>query len=144
MPTYNVFVSHAWSYSERYLGVIGLLDTAKSRYSDFDYRDYSVPRTDPLVDPNSSASVAKLTALLRTQIAMASSIIVPAGMYVESRTWIQREIDLALTGFTQPKRLIAIRRRGQQRDPQELMEIADVVVNWNSHSLARAVAGYRD
>lgn len=144
MPTYHVFVSHAWSYSERYTGVVNLLQTAANTYSDFDFRDYSVPKSDPLVDPNTEVGVRKLTALLRAQIERASSIIVPAGMYVDNRFWIQKEIEIARTGFQYPKRLIAIRRRGQMKDPQDLMEMADVVVNWNSQSLARAVAGLRD
>lgn len=144
MPTYHVFVSHAWSYSERYTGVVGLLQSAAETYSDFDFKDYSVPRTDPLVDPNTEVGVRKLTAMLEAQIARASSIIVPAGMYVDHRFWIQKEITIARTAFAQPKRLIAIRRRGQKKDPQDLMEMADVVVNWNSRSLARAVAGYAD
>lgn len=141
MATYNVFVSHAWTYSDRYNGVIGLLDTATDKYSDFDYVDYSVPKHDPLVDPNTNVGKQKLTELLKAQIARASSVIVPAGMYVNNRYWIQKEIDLARNGFAQPKRIIAIRRRGQERNPQELLDVADRVVNWNSASLAKAVAG---
>lgn len=141
MATYNVFVSHAWTYSDRYKGVIGLLDTASGKYSDFDYVDYSVPKHDPLIDPNTTVGKQKLTEMLKAQIARASSVIVPAGMYVNNRYWIQKEIDLARNGFSQPKRIIAIRRRGQERNPQELLDIADRVVNWNSNSLAKAVAG---
>jgi hypothetical protein len=141
MTTYNVFVSHAWHYSDRYIGVIGLLDKAAEQYSNFAYVDYSVPRHDPLIDPNDEVGNRKLRELLKNQIARASSIIVPAGMYVNNKYWIQVEIDIAKKGFEYPKRLIAIRRRGQQRDPQELIDQADLVVNWNSTSLAKAVAG---
>lgn len=144
MPTYNVFISHAWAYSERYAGVIRLLDTAKENYSDFDYTDFSVPKHDPLIDPNEIVGQRKLTTLLKNQIAKASSIIVPAGMYVNNKFWIQKEIDIALRGFVSPKRIIAIRRRAQVRDPQDLIDQAEYVVNWNNTSLAKAVAGIRD
>jgi hypothetical protein len=141
MSTYHVFVSHAWAYSERYFSVIRLLDLASSNDSDFEYVDFSVPKHDPLIDPNTEVGKSKLTGLLKAQIARASSIIVPAGMYVNNRYWIQKEIDLAQCGFSQPKKIIAIRRRGQERNPQELFNIADQIVNWNSLSLANAVAG---
>ena len=141
MATYNIFISHAWQYSDRYYDTIRLLDNAASKYSDFDYVDYSVPKHDPLIDPNTEIGNRKLTQLLRNQIAKASSIIVPAGMYVNNRYWIQKEIDIAVTGFQSPKRIIAIRRRGQQRTPQELIELADRTVKWSSTSLAKAVAG---
>lgn len=144
MTTYNIFVSHAWAYSDRYRGVIGLLDTAAGNYTDFDYVDYSVPEHDPVIDPNEEVGRRKLTSLLKAQIAKASSIIVPAGMYVNHRYWIQKEIDIARTGFQNPKRIIAIRRRGQQRTPQELIDMADRAVNWNSTSLAKAVAGIQE
>lgn len=141
MPTYHVFVSHAWSYSDRYTGVLRLLSIAKDTYSDFNFIDYSVPEHDPAVDPSTEVGVRQLTSLLKAQIARASSVIVPAGMYVNHRYWIQKEISLAKTGFANPKRVIAIRRRGQKRTPQELLDISDVDVNWNSTSLAKAVAG---
>lgn len=144
MPTYHVFVSHAWSYSERYEGVIRLLDAAAAADNNFRYIDYSVPRYDPLIDPNEPVGQRRLIELLKNQIARASSVIVPAGMYVNNRFWIQKEINLAKTAFLVPKRLIAIRRRGQERDPQDLLDQADHVVNWNSRSLAQAVAGRAD
>ncbi|UTH49558.1 TIR domain-containing protein [Loktanella salsilacus] len=144
MPTYNIFVSHAWSYSERYHGVIKLLNTAKGKFSDFDYVDYSVPAHDPLIDPNEEVGKRKLTELLKAQIAKASSIIVPAGMYVNHRYWIQKEIDLAKNGFQSPKRIISIQHRSQQRSPQSLIELSDVEAKWGSTSLAKAVAGLSD
>lgn len=144
MATYHVFISHAWSYSERYHDVINLLDRASEACFDFNYIDYSVPKHDPAVDPCSEVGVRKLTAILKSQIARASSIIVPAGMYVNNRYWIQKEIRLAQTGFEKPKRIIAIRRRGQQRTPQDLIELSDQVVSWNSISLAKAIAGFSE
>lgn len=136
---YNVFVSHAWDYSERYTGVLRLLDTASLNLSWFSYRDYSVPSHAPLVDPDAAVRIAKLTGLLKEQIRHASCVIVPAGMYVNSRFWIQTEINLARNAFLYAKPIVAIRRRGQQRTPQELVELAHETVNWNSVSLAEGI-----
>lgn len=139
MAKYDVFISHAWEHSERYWGVLGLLDTARKNLRWFDYRNYSVPKHDPITDPNEKVRIAKLTGLLKEQIRQASCIIVSAGMYVNKRFWIQKEIDLAREAFSEPKPIIGIHRRCQQRTPQELIDQANEMVNWNSGSLAEAV-----
>jgi hypothetical protein len=136
---YDVFVSHAWSYSDRYLGTVGLLDAASVNLRWFSYRNYSVPKHDPIVDPDENVRIAKLRGLLKEQIRQASVVIVPAGMYVNHRYWIQEELRIAQTGFLYKKPVVAIRRRGQQRDPEDLMAMADAAVNWNSTSLAEAI-----
>lgn len=139
MATYDVFVSHAWEYSERYKGVVGLLDLASTNNGWFSYRDYSVPKHDPIVAADEKVRIAKLTALLKEQIRQSSVVIIPAGMYVTNRFWIQTEINLAKAGFSSPKPLVGIRRRGQQRTPEELVEQCNDMVNWNSQSLAEAI-----
>lgn len=136
---YNVFVSHAWAYSDRYWDAIRLLDAAVLNIQGFSYRNYSVPKHDPITDPSEAVKIAKLKALLKEQIRLSSVLIVPAGMYVNNRFWIQAEIDIAKRGFLYPKPIIALRRRGQQRDPEDLMAIADEKINWNSNSLAGAI-----
>jgi hypothetical protein len=136
---YDVFISHAWSYSERYEGVIRLLDSATQNLPWFAYRDYSVPRNEPIVAPNENVRISVLKGRLKEQIRQASCVIVPAGMYVNDRFWIQTEIDLALNAFIYPKPIIGIRRRNQQRTPVELEQQANVMVNWNSNSLASAI-----
>lgn len=139
MPTFDVFVSHAWQYSERYFGVIGLLNTASENNTWFSYRDYSVPRHDPIVSTDEAVKISRLKALLKEQIRQASVVIVPAGMYVNNRFWIQAEIDIAKTGFLYAKPLVGIRRRGQERTPVELENQCARMVNWNSNSLAEAI-----
>ena len=50
--TYNLFISHSWTYSDAYDKLVGLLDTR----SYFSYKNYSVPKDDPIHDaPNSAA-----------------------------------------------------------------------------------------
>lgn len=136
---YDVFIRHAWSYSERYLGVVRLLDIASGNLSWFSYRDYSVPRNEPIIAPNETVRNSVLKGRLKEQIRQASCVIVPGGMYVNDRFWIQTEIDLALNAFMYPKLIIGIRRRNQQRTPVELERQATEMVNWNSNSLAEAI-----
>ena len=41
---YNICISHSWSYNSQYIGLRNLLNSAPN----FTYRDYSVPKDDPI------------------------------------------------------------------------------------------------
>lgn len=43
MP-YNLFISHSWTYGDSYDRLIEMLDDAPNFY----YKDYSVPKNDPI------------------------------------------------------------------------------------------------
>ncbi len=45
--TYNIFISHAWRYSEDYYRLVEMLNNAPY----FKWRNYSVPQHDPVLDP---------------------------------------------------------------------------------------------
>ncbi|OPY56750.1 MAG: hypothetical protein A4E55_01950 [Pelotomaculum sp. PtaU1.Bin035] len=42
--TYNLFISHSWTYSDAYDKLIGLLNSDPY----FSYKNYSVPKDDPI------------------------------------------------------------------------------------------------
>lgn len=42
---YNLFISHSWTYSDAYDRLVDLLDNA----SYFSYRNYSVPKDNPIL-----------------------------------------------------------------------------------------------
>lgn len=128
----NLFISHAWLYSDRYDGVVRLLNNADN----FQWKNHSVPQHDPAIDPNTDFGRNKLIQALRNQIQTTNCIIVVAGMYVNARYWIQKEIEIA-KGWNKP--IVSIRRRGQQRTPQDLVDISDKTVNWNTSSLVSAI-----
>ena len=44
MKTHNLFISHSWTYSDSYDKLIGLMDARPY----FTYRNYSVPKDDPI------------------------------------------------------------------------------------------------
>lgn len=132
MYTRDIFISHAWSYSDRYNGIVNLLDNAAY----FSWRNYSVPEHNPLVDPNTLVGKRKLTALLDEQIRQVSCFVVVAGMFVNHKEWIQTEIDIALA-YKKP--IVGVRRRGQVRTPQYIEDISDEMCNWNSKSITDAI-----
>ena len=132
MKTRDIFVSHAWSYSDSYIGVVRLLDKA----SYFKWRNYSVPEHDPAVDPMKPVGKNKLTALLSEQIRQSSCFVVVAGMYVNHKEWIQTEIEIA-QNYEKP--IIGVRSRGQKITPKCIQDVADEICNWNAKSITDAI-----
>ena len=66
-------------------------------------------------------------------------VIVLAGMYVDYRKWIQKEIEIAQS-YNKP--IIAIKPRGSERMPQELSNVANTIVNWNTDSIVESIRNY--
>lgn len=131
MPTlhnYRLFISHAWSYSERYKRAVQFLDDA----SNFSWTNYSVPRDDGFPGMNS----AELTEQMRKQIRPVQCVVIISGMYVNHSEWIQFEMDYAKS---LGKPIVGIRRWGEERTPQSVVDCADVMVNWNSASIVNAI-----
>ena len=86
--TYNIFISHAWKYNEHYYRLENMLKNAPN----FLWRNYSVPKHDPKIDPNTPVGKRTLKKELEKQVKPSSCVIVIAGMYSHYREWIQEEI----------------------------------------------------
>ena len=135
MNTYNIFISHAWKYTEHYNKVVQWLDEAKNEGT-LNWKNYSVPEHDPLIDPNSSAGKNTLKNELKDQITPASVVLVLAGMYVSYSDWIDFEIDTAVNSN---KYIIGIEPWGQERIPSKVSNNANVMVGWNKNSVINAI-----
>ncbi|MEY8320340.1 TIR domain-containing protein [Lachnospiraceae bacterium 46-61] len=138
MKTYNIFVSHAWRYSEHYYKVMSWLEEAKQDGL-FDYKSYSVPIHDPLIDPNTSIGQQELQRLLDAQIKPASIVIILAGMYATYSDWITFEIN---TSVKYSKNIIGVKPWGQERIPQIVSINSNKLVGWNKHSIINAILEY--
>jgi hypothetical protein len=132
LKTYNIFISHAWRYSDDYNRLVNLLNKALR----FKWRNYSDPRHDPVIDPNTDAGLRKMKKELDEQIRPASCVIVISGMYVAYRYWIQTEIKIA-TRYQKP--IIGVMPWGQERTPQTVQDVADEMVGWNTDSIVSAI-----
>lgn len=131
---YNLFISHSWAYSDAYEKLIYLLDNA----SNFNYKNYSVPKNDPIHYTNNDR---ELRAAIQEQMAHASCILILAGVYASYSKWINIEIDLAKNGFIVPKKIIAIEPRGLSRTSAVVKNAADKIVSWNTNSIVSAIRG---
>lgn len=135
MAHYNIFISHAWKYSEAYNTVVGWINEAKEN-GELTWSNYSVPEHDPLIDPDESSGKRKLKEELKGQIRPSSLVIVISGMYVAHSDWIDFEIDAAVD---YGKYIIGLKPWGQQRIPAKVSDNADVMVGWNRKPLIDAI-----
>ncbi|MCK6565117.1 MAG: TIR domain-containing protein [Dehalococcoidia bacterium] len=126
LKTYDLFISHAWDHNEEYERLVNMLNTAPY----FKWRNYSVPRTDPLPGGRT------LGAQLDGQVRPVNAVIILAGMYVNHRDWIQKEIDLA-QGYRKP--IIGLYPWGQERAPVQVTQVAVEMVRWNTDSIISAI-----
>jgi len=125
----RLFISHSWSYSERYVSMVNLLTNRPY----FDFTNYSVPETKafgPMAD-------AAMKEQLRNQIRPAQCVIIIGGMWTNHSYWIQFEMDFA-SSIGKP--ILGVRPRSAKVMPQAVVNVSNLVVNWNADSI---VAGIR-
>lgn len=56
LRTYSIFISHAWRYSDDYNRLVKLLNEAPL----FRWRNYSDPKHDPVIGPDTDVSRRKM------------------------------------------------------------------------------------
>ena len=131
MRTYNLFISHSWRYGDQYDRLKNLLDK-----SGLSYRDYSVPRDDPI---HNAGSARQLREAIKNQMRYASVVVVLAGVYASHSKWIDIEIDLAESSFGSAKPIVAIEPWGSERTSTRVKRAANEVVKWSTKSIVRAI-----
>lgn len=129
MTTYNLFISHSWTYSDAYDKLVGLLNAKPYFY----YKNYSVPKDDPIHNAQSQVELAKR---IRQQMQPASCVLILAGVYSTYSKWINIEIELAKS---MGKKIIAIQPWGAERTSKVVKDNADVIVGWNTDSIVNAI-----
>lgn len=127
--TYGIFISHAWDHNVAYHRLVKMLKGAPN----FKWRNYSVPEHDPL------AGGRELARQLDGQIRPASVVLVLAGMWVNHRDWIQKEMKIA-RAYGKP--MIGIWPRGHAVIPQRVVAETDEVVGWNTDNIISKIRAY--
>jgi len=130
--TYNLFISHSWTYPSQYDGLVNLL--RKDPY--FDFHNYSVPKDDPIHDASNDR---QLREAIRRKMQPCSAILILAGIYATYSKWINEEIYLAKWGFNMPKPIVAVEYWGSERTSVPVKNAAQAVVKWNSQSIINAI-----
>ena len=132
MKTYNLFVSHSWRYGDAYDRLINLLNSRPY----FSFRDYSVPKDDPIHGANNDTQLRRA---IRNHMTPCHIVLIMAGVYSTYSKWINIEIDLAQKGFVNPKPIIAIRPWGNENISSVVRSAADKLVDWNTESIVTAI-----
>lgn len=130
--TYNLFISHSWTYSDAYDKLAGMLNNA----TNFSYKNYSVPKNDPI---HNASNASQLKAAIRNQMQHASCVLIMAGVYSTYSKWINIEIELARE---MGKTIIAIEPWGAQRTSLVVKQVANKVAGWNTSSIVSAIRGW--
>jgi hypothetical protein len=129
LKTYVGFISHAWGYHDDYERLTRMLKDAPN----FLFRNSSVPRTDPIPTP---ITTAKLKSALDEQIRIANVVLILGGMYAAHSDWIGTEIAIAAK-YQKP--ILGVAPWGQQRIPASVQTAAKEVVHWNTDSIVAAI-----
>ncbi len=135
LKTYDIFISHAWKYGSEYDRLINMLNLASYFY----YRNYSAPKDKPLVSPGSTVTNRILKDCIDKKIRPVSVVIVLSGMYYYYHDWMQVEMDIA---HSYHKPIIAIKPWGNQFVPQQIVNVSNTVVNWNTDTIVSAIRKY--
>lgn len=129
---YNLFISHSWAYSENYEALVNLLNQDNT----FSYRNYSVPRNDPI---HTNGTDRDLYNAIKRQMQPASVVIILAGVYATYSKWINKEIKIAQNEFIVPKKIIAVEYWGTDKTSRVVKNAADAIVKWNTASLINKI-----
>lgn len=131
MRTFNLFISHSWSYGNAYEGLVSLL----RERSYFDFKNFSVPKDDPI---HNAPNADLLREAIRSKMSPCSAVLVLAGVYATHSKWIDEEIRLA-KAFDLPKPIVAIEPWGSERTSVPVKHAADRIVKWNTDSIVQAI-----
>lgn len=126
---YNLFISHSWTYNNTYEDLTKLLNNA----SYFSYKNYSVPKDDPIHNANNDR---ELYNAIEEQIRHASVVLILAGVYSSYSKWIDKEIEIA-QNLNKP--ILAIEPWGSEKTSAKVKDSADRIVRWNTDSIVSAI-----
>ena len=126
---YNLFISHSWTYSNAYNNLTSMLDEAKY----FDYKNYSVPKDDPIHNASNSK---ELYEAIKNQVKYAHVVIILAGVYSSYSKWIDKEIEIAQN---MGKPILAVEPWGSEKTSSKVKNAADRIVKWNTDSIVNAI-----
>ncbi len=130
--TYHLFISHSWAYSDAYEKLYDML--SKKPY--FSFKDFSVPKDDPVHNANNDA---QLYAAIKQQIAPCSVVLIMAGKYATYSKWITKEIQIANNEFENPKPIVGIKPWANTQMSSVVQDNADRLVGWNTDSIVGAI-----
>lgn len=130
--TYRIFISHSWSYENKYERLVEMLDSV----SNFDYVNYSVPKDDPI---HRCGTDKELYEAIKRQISPCNVVLIFSGVYSTYSKWINKEIKICKSEFSNKKPIIGVREWNAERISSVVRDNADTIVGWNTTSIVSAI-----
>jgi hypothetical protein len=130
IKTRNLFISHSWRYGDAYEKLIRLLSAAPN----FIYRDYSIPKDDPVLNVGSTQ---ELYDAIKTKVSFCHVVLIMAGKYATYSKWIQREIRIASVEFNKP--IVGVCPWGAEQLSSTVRDASQRIARWNSQSIVTAI-----
>ena len=124
----RLFISHSWSYEERYTSMVSLLDNRPL----FFWTNYSVPTNKAFEGLNTT----QLKEQLKSQIRPVNCVVIIGGMWAAYSDWIQFEIDFAVEIG---KPILGVRPRSAKVMPLAVTAAATEIVSWNGDSIIAGI-----
>lgn len=128
---YRIFISHSWSYSKQYDKIEEFL-----KQEGILFYNHSVPKDNPIL---TNGTDAQLETAIDAKVKGCSCVIILAGVYATYSKWINKEIKIAKK-YNKP--IIAVEYWGSEKTSSVVKEAADVIVKWQTKSVADAVRKY--
>ena len=125
---YNLFICHPWDYNDQYETIFRWIKEAPF----FNEANFSVSKFNPLPTKTNR----ELEEELEKKIKSVHLVIVIAGLYVNYRDWMIKEIEIATKNEIP---IIGIKPRGNSKVPYLVQVKAKVILNWSSSSLIGAI-----
>ena len=131
MSQYHLFISHSWSHSDRYSGLVNLLNQAHG----FRYYNHSIPRDDPV----HSGTDQELSEAIKRKMRSCGIVLLLTGVYTRYSRWIEEEINIAQNTWNRSKPILGIRHWGNERVSSTVQTAADTIVDWNTRNIVNAI-----
>lgn len=127
----NLFISHAWKYSEHYKTVSEWIfdENWSVGQASLNFKDYSIPKDDPV---HTNGTDKQLKEAIDAKVSRSSVILIMTGVYSTYSKWIQKEISLAKQ-YSKP--ILAVTPQGAQKTSTVVAEAATKSVGWTKKSV---------
>lgn len=129
LKTYDLFISHSWTYTDGYDKLISFFKNAPA----FTYRNYSVPKDDPI---HNAPNQTLLYQAIQRKVAPVNIVVIMAGVYSTHSKWINKEIEIAQS-YSKP--ILGVAPWGNKRLSDVVRMASDEIAGWNTDSIVGAI-----
>ena len=131
--TYDLFLTHAWHYTDEWQQLVAILDRHLGRW-----RNWSLPWHDTSIDRYTADGKVQLDALLNGHISMTAAVIlVPETAKTgDGRFWLNKQLELA-TKHSKP--VIGVMPVSGDPFPESLASSTRTIVRRDAEEIVNAV-----